>query len=172
MDAYKILSESELIRFRKMNTEEIIQKYADLKFILNEKEEQIKKLREQGNFFLEKWEYALKQYELLKLKFPDINNTEYKRTWSWVTKIVYVLKKINRPLLSSELIELMCPYEPVLSTSMNKAQAFSANLNKAVRYKRIMPHKLRGSRGNYYVLPEWIDNEGVLLSEYESKIYF
>lgn len=112
------------------------------------------------------------EYQRLKAKNLDITQTEYDKTWSWVNKIVFVLKKVNRPLLSSEIIEFVTPYELGLQYSRHRAQAFSANLNKAVKYGRVQTFKLPGSRGYYYVLPNWLGCNGHLTNEYENKIFF
>jgi hypothetical protein len=45
-------------------------------------------------------------------------------------------------------------------------------LNKAVKYQRIAAYKRGGSRGYYYVLPEWMNEHGVLEKQYEDKIFF
>lgn len=112
------------------------------------------------------------EYEKLKTKTNRIDQSEYNKGWSWVNKIVFALKKINRPLLSSEIIEFMTPHEQVLKHSRYPAQAFSAHLHKAVRYGRVLAYKLGGCRGYYYILPEWADATGMILKEYENKIFF
>jgi hypothetical protein len=115
---------------------------------------------------------SVKAYNLLKTKNPDIDNAEYNTSWSWVNKIVFVLKKINRPLLSTEIIAFLTPYEPILQHSHHRAQAFSANLTKAVKYGRVRAYKLAGSRGYYYIIAAWLDSDGNLSKEYENKIFF
>jgi hypothetical protein len=63
---------------------------------------------------------------------PPFGGNEYKKTWSWVNKIVFVLRKINRPLLSSEIIEWLLPYEPMLQYSRTPAQAFPAHTRSSL----------------------------------------
>jgi hypothetical protein len=75
-------------------------------------------------------------------------------------------------LLSSEIIEFITPYESVLQYSRFRAQAFSAHLHKAVKYGRVIAYKLGGSRGYYYILPDWVDAAGRIVKEYENKIFF
>ena len=156
---------NEMLALQSMDKAEIIKKCIDLKSALDKAKREIEIYR---SLLLKSSE----EYNLLKLKNPDIVQTEYNKSWSWVNKIVFVLKKINRPLLSAEIIAFIIPHEPVLQYSHHKAQAFSANLNKAVKYGRVRAYKLAGSRGYYYVLPNWIDAEGQLTKEYENKIFF
>ena len=112
------------------------------------------------------------ELQQLKAKTPHIDEAEYNKNWSWVNKIVFVLKKIKRPLLSTEIIEFMTPYELVLQYSRYPAQAFSAHIHKAVKYGRVIAYKLGGSRGYYYILPDWMDVTGKIIKEFEDKIFF
>lgn len=115
---------------------------------------------------------ASEEHKRLKAINPHIEQSDYNKSWSWVNKIVFVLKKIDRPLLSHEIIEFITPYEPILQRSHHRPQAFSANLTKALKYHRVRAYKLAGSRGYYYVLPAWMNSDGQLNQEYESKIFF
>lgn len=148
-----------------MSKEEVIQKCLELAASLDKANKDIEAYY---GFLIE----LMREHEKLKASTPHIDKTEYNYSWSWVNKIVFVLMKIQRPLLSSEIIELITPYEPVLQYSHHKAQAFSAHLHKAVKYRRVIAHKLGGSRGYYYILPDWAEADGKILKEYEDKIFF
>lgn len=89
---------------------------------------------------------------------------------SWVSKIVLTLKTENRPLRSVEIISLLEIKEPTLSSHHDKAKFFSAYLNTAVKYKRITQQKVKGVRGYYYVLPEWMDEFGSLKGAYREMM--
>lgn len=154
-----------LTSLQDMTKEEIIQKYHDLALLLDKANDDVKV----GNMLLTK---VYKELEELKTKIPHINKDEYNKSWSWVNKIVFVLKKIDRPLPSAEIIEFITPYEPVLKHSRFRPQAFSAHLHKAVKYGRVVAYKLGGSRGYYYTLPDWMDAAGRIMKEYENKIFF
>jgi hypothetical protein len=166
----RVLTEKSKIRdglgdLHNMSKEAIIQKCYDLASSLDKANDDVTT----RNMLLKEVFTELQQ---LKAKIPHIDQSEYNKSWSWVNKIVFVLKKIRRPLLSSEIIEFITPYEPVLQYSHYRAQAFSAHLHKAVKYGRVMAYKLGGSRGFYYVLPDWMDVTGKILKEYEEKIFF
>lgn len=85
---------------------------------------------------------------------------------SWVSKIVLTLKAQNRPLRSVEIIHILEMTEPILESHHNKVKFLSAYLNTAVKYKRIIQQKVKGVRGYYYVLPEWMDDCGSLKFSY------
>jgi hypothetical protein len=85
---------------------------------------------------------------------------------SWVSKIVLTLKTEDRPLRSVEIIKILETKEPLLESHHNKAKFFSAYLNSAVKYKRILPQKVKGVRGYYYILPEWMNECGSLKGAY------
>ncbi len=157
------LSKLEQHCFQTMTKDEIIEKYIEMK-------SKVTNAEKNAELYYSCLRTTQTQYELLKSKYPDINTTEYNQHWSWVNKIVFVLKKTDRPLLSGEIIGLLVPQEPGLKSSSRRPQAFSANLGKAVKYQRVAAYKRGGARGYYYVLPQWMDNHGVLQKEYEEKI--
>lgn len=102
-----------------------------------------------------------KQLDELKVINQDLtqslkeNNTPkdgYRKDWTWVRKIVFVLEQAGKPLRSPEIIEELAKREEHLRNHWNQAQYFSAFLNKAVKEERIKQEKRRGERGYYYSL--------------------
>jgi len=94
---------------------------------------------------------------------------EYNRTW--ISKIVFIVTNADKPLRSVEIIALLLPREPVLNEKVSKEKFISPFLNSAMQYERLIPFKLKGVRGNYYCLPDWVDEKGELLPEMRKKIY-
>lgn len=76
----------------------------------------------------------------------------YRRDWTWVRKIVFVLEKAGHPMRSTEIIEQLAKREAHLRNHWNQAQYFSAFLNKALKEERIQREKRKGERGYYYSL--------------------
>lgn len=89
----------------------------------------------------------------------DTPKDGYRKDWTWVRKIVFVLEQAGRPLRSPEIIEELAKREEHLRNHWNQAQYFSAFLNKALKEERIMRDKRRGERGFYYQLPPLSANE-------------
>lgn len=102
----------------------------------------------------------------LQEKLQKTGDKGHSSSASWVSKIVWTLKTENRPLRSVEIISLLEIKEPILASHHNKAKFFSAYLNTAVKYKRIIQQKVKGVRGYYYALPEWMDECGSLKDSY------
>jgi hypothetical protein len=98
------------------------------------------------------------------------NSDGYSDTSSWISKIVFTLQQENRALRSSTLIEMLAKREPTLAHHHNKVQYFSAFLSNAVSYSRIVQQKVKGVRGYYYLLPEWIDDQGNVKPEYRKMM--
>ncbi len=96
---------------------------------------------------------------------------EYNKSRTWVSKIVFIVANANKPLRSAEIIALLLRREPVLYEKESKEKFISPSLNAALKFRRLIPYKLKGVRGNYYCLPEWINDEGELLPEMRKKIY-
>lgn len=116
--------------------------------------------------------HVVRDSERLRLKVTEIQQSEYNQKWSWTNKIVFVLSKIKRPLLSSEIINFNRPHEVSLQYSRTPAQAHSPHIHKAVKHGRILRYKLVGTRGFYYVLPAWLNTDGKIIDEYGNKIVF
>ncbi len=96
---------------------------------------------------------------------------EYNKSRTWVSKIVFIVAKANKPLRSAEIIALLLRREPVLHEKESKEKFISPSLNSSIKSKRLIPYKLPGVRGNFYCLPEWVNEEGELLQEMRKKIY-
>jgi hypothetical protein len=101
-----------------------------------------------------------------ELEKDRLSGDGYTAMSSMVSKIVFVLQQENRPLRSPELIGLLEKREPVLAQHHNKVQYFSAFLSNAVSFGRIIPAKVKGVRGYYYLLPSWVDGDEVVLPPY------
>lgn len=106
-----------------------------------------------------------------KLKKHETPAEHYDSGWSWISKIVFLVKQANKPLRSAEIIEVLQKKEPVLYKKVSKEKFLSAFLNVAKQQGRLIPYKLKGVRGNYYCLPGWVNETGELIPEMRSKIY-
>lgn len=106
-----------------------------------------------------------------KLKKHETPTEHYDYSWSWISKIVFLVTQANKPLRSAEIIEVLQKKEPVLHEKVSKEKFLSAFLNVAMQHGRLIPYKLKGVRGNYYCLPEWVDEEGGLMKEMKGKIF-
>lgn len=107
----------------------------------------------------------------LQEQLNDIRNSDgYGSTSSWISKIVFTLQQENRPLRSPELISLLEKREPTLAEHYNKVQYFSAFLSNAVKYGRIIQQKMKGVRGYYYLLPDWLDGQNNIKPEYYKRM--
>lgn len=116
-------------------------------------------------------ELLQQKVQLLEEQLNEKRNSDgYGSTSSWISKIVFTLQLENRPLRSPELISLLEKREPALAEHYNKVQYFSAFLSNAVKYGRVVQQKLKGVRGYYYLLPQWLDEGGNVKSEFNTKM--
>lgn len=76
----------------------------------------------------------------------------YRKEWTWVKKIVFVLEQAGKPMRSPEIIEVLAKREEHLNKHWNQAQYFSAFLDMALKAERIKREKRKGERGYYYHL--------------------
>ena len=106
-----------------------------------------------------------------QLAQSNVPKDGYENNRTWISKIVFMVANANKPLRSVEIIALLLPREPVLNQKVSKEKFISPFLNSAMQYERLIPFKLKGVRGNYYCLPEWMDEENQLMPEMRKKIY-
>jgi hypothetical protein len=102
----------------------------------------------------EKYQLLQKEHEELKKKLSEYENPDdgYRKDWTWVRKIVFVLEQAATPLRTKEIIEILEKREPHLRDHSSKDQYFSAFINMALKAERIKREKRKGERGFYYSL--------------------
>ena len=100
----------------------------------------------------EKYQLLQKEHEELKKKLSELENPDdgYRKDWTWVRKIVFVLEQASSPLRTKEIIEVLEKREPHLREHSSKEQYFSAFINMALKAERIKREKRKGERGFYY----------------------
>jgi len=62
----------------------------------------------------------------------------------WISKIIFMITNADKPLRSVEIIALLLKREPVLNEKESKEKFISPFLNSAMKYKRLIPFKLKG----------------------------
>jgi hypothetical protein len=121
----------------------------------------------------------IRNNEALKNEIIDLRNQlkqkeglpeGYNTKWTWIAKIVFLLKHENKPLRATEMIELFSQFEETFANRKNKIKLLSAYLVKAQQYQKILSLNSKGVRGFYYFLPEWVDENGVLVDFMKRKI--
>jgi hypothetical protein len=134
----------------------------------NSTENPVEKLQKENFHLKELYKEALFEIQNLKeglAKYEKLNDG-YNKSWSVVTKIVFLITEADKPLRSSEIILLLQAREPAIMKKQASIEKYlSAFLNTAMKHERIIPYKLKGVRGNYYCIPEWMDEEGSLIPD-------
>jgi len=76
----------------------------------------------------------------------------YNPQWSWIDKIVFILKNEGRPMQSFEIVEKLDEREPQVFEQMYEPDKyFSVVLAKAKEYGRVTTIKQKGTRGPLYL---------------------
>lgn len=120
-----------------------------------------------ANYILFFFEQALQPHF-----FSEETNVFPLKLWTMVTKLVFLVTKAGKPLCSAEIIPLLTDRHPEIIKKQDSLEKYiSAFLNTAMKHGRLIPYKLKGVRGNFYCLPEWVNEEGELLPEMRKKIY-
>lgn len=100
----------------------------------------------------------------------EVSEADYKQTWSYPTKITFLLTLNKKPLTSEELEKLLRKHDTHFKDYTKPRNNLTVTLNRTVKSGRIKKIKVPGIRSLYYVLPEWLDKEGNLKREF-SFIY-
>jgi hypothetical protein len=143
-----------VVRERKRSTEKIYSR-KEAADMLKDKERDIHLLREDLKQAYKEILVLKKVAEELKEKLQnnEAPNDGYRKEWTWVRKIVFVLEHGGMPMRSPEIIEVLAKREEHLRNHWNQAQYFSAFINLALKAERIKREKRKGERGYYYFLP-------------------
>lgn len=147
----------ENLRFiKRKRTEERIFTKKEVDELLKEKQHQLEVQYSVLKEVYENYERLKKEHDLLKEKLSryECPNDGYRKDWTWVAKIVFVLKQSGKPLRSAEIIEILEKREEHLRVHSSKQQYFSAFINLALKAERIKREKRKGERGYYYFLTE------------------
>lgn len=137
-------------------------------------ENPIEKLEKENRALKELLVEALEKIKNLEKRLEKYEkpNDGYNKAWTVVTKMVFLITKANKPLRSSEIISLLKQREPSIAKKQTSLEKYiSAFLNTAMKHERLLPYKLKGVRGNFYCLPEWVSEIGELMPEMRRKIF-
>lgn len=148
------MEERQTYRKRKRREEKLFTK-KEVDGLLQEKQDQVNAQYSVLKEVYQAYESLKKEHALLKEKLLGYEHPDdgYRKDWTWVAKIVFVLKKEGRPMRSSEIIEVLEKRELHLREHTSKQQYFSAFINTALKAERIVREKRKGERGYYYHLP-------------------
>lgn len=141
-------------RERKRATEKVYTR-KEVADMLKEKERLLQANREDLKSAYEEILLLKKQAQALKEKLEGFESPSdgYRKEWTWVRKIVFVLERAGKPLRSPEIIEVLAKKKEHLRNHWNQAQYFSAFLHMALKSERVKREKRKGERGFYYFLP-------------------
>lgn len=94
----------------------------------------------------------------------------FDKSWSVPTKIVYILKKENKVLLSAEIFkELVKLDKSFLDFNLPKT-VLSNYLSRSSKSKRIAKIKVAGIKTHYFGLPEWLDSKKEVMPPYKNAL--
>ena len=114
----------------------------------------------------------LKQFESPAKKTGHLlsESISFNKAWPVATKIVFILSKENKPLLSSSIFSKLVQLDKsFLDYSLPKT-VLSNYLSRSVTTKRIVKIKAPGFKAHYFALPEWLNEKGILTEEYKNAI--
>ncbi len=141
-------------------------------FATSEQQNYLLKLEKENKSLVELLREAIIENEKLreKIAFYEQPFLEYNESWTWIKKIVFVVRKSEKPLLAAEILAILRQKDSLLAVNSNPVKFISVMLTEAKRKRCLIPVKGVAVRGKYYCLPEWMDENGNLVLEMSKKI--
>lgn len=115
-------------------------------------------------------EARIKYYEQRIIDFEKSQEnkiTQYDPKWFGVDKVIYILKKNSKVMLTSEIQTELLRLEPYLKQKWtNPYSAIIGYISRGIKFGRIVRSFKIGAFGYTYGLPEWTDDEQKLIRSY------
>ena len=96
----------------------------------------------------------------------------FKQEWPYSTKFVFLLTIENRPLTSMEIHNHLLKLDKQYKFYNDPKSTLSVYLRSVSKSGRIKAVKIPGAREKLFVMPHWVDKEGVLKKSYELDLLF
>jgi hypothetical protein len=109
----------------------------------------------------------INEKEHLQKTIETTAESNYVQQWSFPTKIVFLLHLKNRPLISSEIDELLHKLDKTYKKFKTPKKTLAGILTRTSNSKRIIKIKQAGIRDLQFVLPKWLNKEGVLIDNFK-----
>jgi hypothetical protein len=94
----------------------------------------------------------------------------YNQTWSYTKKIYFLLLKTQKPLTASQLSTLLLEIDTHFGNYRNPANVLNTYLRRMSKSKYIFGHKHTAIHNFYYCLPEWVETDNTLKTEFLNQI--
>ncbi|MBA3665143.1 MAG: hypothetical protein H0W61_13170 [Bacteroidetes bacterium] len=108
--------------------------------------------------------------ELQRVNEHEVKEDQFNKSWSVPTKIVFILHLLNKVLLSSEIYAKLISLDRSFKDYSSSKVVLSNYLTRSAKSGRIKKIKLPGIKTHYFALPDWMDENGLLLANYKKSI--
>ena len=116
-------------------------------------------------------EERIKSLEERNKRLENPQGTHYP-SLSWPGKIIFCIKKMKRPLRYQEIMQELGIMEQFHNTgAWLEEKTISVTLSGMSKDKRLHSEKMRGTRGNFYALTEWLNEAGELDEKMKRKMW-
>lgn len=110
-----------------------------------------------------------------ELKSPEkaekgLTFEDFKQDWPYSTKFVFLLSIENKPLTSMEIHKHLLKLDKQYQFYNDPKNTLSVYLRSVVKSGRINAVKIPGFREKLFVMPEWVDKEGNMKSEFKLSV--
>ncbi len=99
-----------------------------------------------------------------------ITHKDYQQDWSYPNKITFLVEWQNKPLTSLEIQKLLIQLDKRFKKLQRPITTLSGLLTRTHQSNRISKYKIKGKSELYFVLPNWLDKQGVLSEPYSKEI--
>lgn len=100
----------------------------------------------------------------------ELKAEDFKQDWPYSTKFVFLLTLENKPLTSREIHDYLLKLDKQYQFYNDPKGTLSVYLRAVVKSGRIKSVKLPGIKEKLFAMPEWVDANNLLKSQYQNSI--
>lgn len=113
---------------------------------------------------------AQKEIASLKTKLDNLERKElvptptknktFKKSWPIATKLVFLLLREFQPLTTEDFNKFLLDIDSTFKSYNNSRHLITNILGQMVKAKRLVKVKIPGIATGFYLLPDWVDENG------------
>jgi hypothetical protein len=105
-----------------------------------------------------------------KTQAEPVTNSMYKKTWPYATKVLFMLLREQRPLTTEDVNNFILKIDIGFRNYTDPRMFITNVMSQMEKTKRLAKVKVPGIATGFYLLPEWMDENGLPKENYQPVI--
>ena len=102
----------------------------------------------------------------------NVPKASYNQKWTYPQKICFILLNQQQAMGSSQIYNTLLKADTHFEDFRNPLAILNSYLSRMIKSGRLISKKLPGIKKHFYILPEWIEEDGKLKAEYVAHLNF